>query len=460
MTTFMQDIENKVASVLLHSQELDHLNGIHQLIEQWWEAKQFFIEKFGSCIHDAGPVEFELTDKEKDMRLDEFIETVDYQYDNSPLANFIHANRKDFFNNRLSQDYSPELRKGMKMIRAFKFFETNETILKELQDRASMIIQENKVHGNLYLSVHPLDFLSSSENTYNWRSCHALDGDYRAGNLSYMLDSCTVICYLADPNKVYKLPRFPEDVQWNSKKWRMLLFLDEAGEAMMAGRQYPFMSKSALRLVQKAYLDNDYCNSLYWSDWYHESIHEVESTDDRRTLTLNDCYAYINHRLYAMRDIIKDVKGSRHYNDLLYSSVYKPYYCWSNFPKSSKWRPKFTIGSACICPRCGEASIAESESMVCEDCRYDERDFYYCDCCQTRVPRDEVWYVDGSEGYVCQTCYESQTGKCDACGQLHYKSNLIFSHGNEQWRCFFCHHTRAPSQLEFLFDEDEDTLPF
>ena len=28
------------------------------------------------------------------------------------------------------------------------------------------------------------DYLSLSENAFNWRSCHALDGEYRAGNLS------------------------------------------------------------------------------------------------------------------------------------------------------------------------------------------------------------------------------------------------------------------------------------
>ena len=84
----------------------------------------------------------------------------------------------------------------MKLVRAFKFFETDKELLNEIQSVASMIIQEDKIEGTLCLSVHPLDFISSSENTHNWRSCHALDGEYRAGNLSYMLDKTTVMCYL------------------------------------------------------------------------------------------------------------------------------------------------------------------------------------------------------------------------------------------------------------------------
>ena len=71
--------------------------------------------------------------------------------------------------------------------------------------------------------MHPLDYLSLSENTYNWRSCHSLDGEYRAGNLSYMMDKSTVICYLKSNDDVI-LSNFGPEVKWNSKKWRVLLY--------------------------------------------------------------------------------------------------------------------------------------------------------------------------------------------------------------------------------------------
>ena len=84
--------------------------------------------------------------------------------------------------------------------------------------------------------MHPLDFLSLSENTYNWRTCHSLDGEFKAGNLSYMIDSSTFIVYLR-PEKTYNiLLTFPNTVQWNSKKWRMLMFLSDDYQMMFAGR--------------------------------------------------------------------------------------------------------------------------------------------------------------------------------------------------------------------------------
>lgn len=126
----------------------------------------------------------------------------------------------------------------MKLVKAFKYFEENPRSLEDIQNYASRIIQEDKIEGTLCFSVHPLDFLSVSENTYNWRSCHALDGEYRAGNLSYMVDRSTFICYLRGAEN-QKLPHFPEDVLWNSKKWRMLLYMEDKRRGLMAGRQYP-----------------------------------------------------------------------------------------------------------------------------------------------------------------------------------------------------------------------------
>ena len=89
--------------------------------------------------------------------------------------------------------------------------------------------------GDFCISIHPLDFLTSSVNTYNWRSCHALDGEYRAGNLSYMVDKSTIICYLKGANNA-KLPMFPDDVPWNSKKWRVLIYVSDYWDLLFAGR--------------------------------------------------------------------------------------------------------------------------------------------------------------------------------------------------------------------------------
>ena len=126
-------------------------------------------------------VNFELGPKEKNMRIDEFISTLQGRYDNYDLAMFVEKMKEGFFDNEVPFDYTldngQKISKGMKLVKAFKYFEEDKSLLTDMQNHASRIIQEDRIEGTLCLSVHPLDFLSNSENDSNWRSCHSLDGE-------------------------------------------------------------------------------------------------------------------------------------------------------------------------------------------------------------------------------------------------------------------------------------------
>ena len=152
-------------------------------------------------------------------------------------------------------------------------------ILQEKHIPYNSNIQENKVTGTLCFSVHPLDFLSSSENNYNWRSCHALDGEYRAGNLSYMLDKSTIICYLKGAEKV-KLPLFPEYIPWNNKKWRVLLHFSENWDIIFAGRQYPFESEEGIEIVRTLLLSKINKDVFSYCKWTDPVIYEIPDSYD------------------------------------------------------------------------------------------------------------------------------------------------------------------------------------
>ena len=149
-------------------------------------------------------------------------------------------------------------------------FEEDEKTLSAMQDYASTVIQENKITGKLCISVHPLDYLSSSENTYKWKSCHSLNGEYRAGNLSYMCDTSTIICYIKGEEEA-KLPNFPSDVLWNSKKWRVLLNISDYKDIVFAGRQYPFSSIDLLNKVKDILISKTKILAPWgYSNWTNE----------------------------------------------------------------------------------------------------------------------------------------------------------------------------------------------
>lgn len=204
-----------------------------QLFDRWYKAKRYIIDELfdGKLIYQfEEKMSFELSDTVKEKKIQEFLNRIEDFWHNSELYNFVKEQKSGFFNNEVISDYDIEekrIRKGTKMIKAFKFFASGKE-LENIQNDASRLIQENKVEGYLCLSVHPLDFLSSSENNYKWRSCHALDGEYRAGNLSYMTDTTTFMCYLkGDDEDKEILPHFPSSVPWNSKKWRTLMYISE-----------------------------------------------------------------------------------------------------------------------------------------------------------------------------------------------------------------------------------------
>jgi hypothetical protein len=473
MISTIQTVKSDFDKVIAHSQGIANPQ-TQELLEQWYEAKKDIIEAWGGLIVESSqPVTLHLSEATRRERLNEFIDTVEYNYDNCALAGFLEFMRKDFFENRTSEPFplgeGAFIPKGMKIIKAFKFFESQPAVLEDLQTRASMIIQENSVSGTLCLSVHPLDFLSASENTHKWRSCHALDGEYRAGNLSYMLDRSTIISYLKTDNGLHKLPSFPEDVLWNSKKWRMWLFLEDQREALFAGRQYPFFSATALDLVQVLYTEYTAKDKLsHWSTWYNDyivSFPRKSNAPDRDCDLDGGRHVALGGRIYLMSDLVKEPLEPLHYNDLLYSSCYIPYYSWNRRPQDWERKLQFNIGSMPKCLECGKELIGEIDggSMRCYDCeskRSDGNDanFVHCVCCDRRVPRRLAHWGENVNGWHCRDCWESETAECGSCGDRWYKVDLVFNREKQAHLCPCCRGERKPTTPPGW--EIWDALPF
>ena len=139
--------------------------------------------------------------------------------------------------------------KGTKLARyinkkVIPFFETiPEVITPEVLERVkvafkaltlelSMINQKyvnNK--GTLCLSIHPMDYVTMSDNSYDWCSCMSWmeEGEYRRGTLECMTSPMVVIAYIKGSSKFSG---------WNNKKWRELFVVTEEGILGIKG--YPY----------------------------------------------------------------------------------------------------------------------------------------------------------------------------------------------------------------------------
>ena len=460
----IKDIQEKFNRIVKYSQHLDGEVNSDELFEDWRRNKSVFIQRWdGQLIKELGEMTFHLSDDQKAKVVNDVIEKIDEIYQKSGLGypdfkeddliQFILMNQYNFFDNVTIDEYKNRdilVPKGMKILRAFKFFCNDKDLLNDIQSVASMAIQNDKITGTLCMSVHPLDYLSVSENVHNWRSCHALDGEYRAGNLNYMADPTTVVCYLKSNHK-YELPRFPEDIKWNSKKWRVLLFFDDTYRFMMAGRQYPYFENSLLLPIKHEVERMFERKFSGWFDQYVTSttLHSFlddENESNRYETPYAMKYIPVGQRLLRLKKFVQDEPGTLQFNDLLESTTYEyPYY---SFALERNWRgdyyhepshvggsyiPKIRVGKKCTCLECGKEDITMSEAFLCKHCMIkehqvgDSEEFGICHWCHEPFLWDEGGYLKGQydESYpTCPSCMEDTGRSCSECGELYHESIL------------------------------------
>lgn len=475
----IKEIQPLFNEVISYSQGID-INKIHsdKTFANWALNKVFFYRAFGNqCIREFGEVEVHMSMQAKENEFQSFIRWLNRTHNYkviSYLTTYLldKITPKEFFENKTDKilnikTYDEEektLPAGTKVIRAFKFFISDEIKLRQIQDKASEIIQQDKTKGVLCLSIHPLDFLSLSENASNWRSCHALDGEFRAGNLSYLMDKSTIVAYIKSKEDK-KIPRFP--FPWNDKKWRNLLFFDECHTTIFAGRPYPYSSLGALTEVKKALGQLPTFDAAAQSNWRQDRIINLayetynEETEERnKTSLLEDeaatevfilerhmnkfIYNPSTQSIHSIESLMKENQNQFcHYNDLLYSSTYFPLYL--SLSHYSFLRPKgFEIGHEAYC-LVNENHIIDPERrtdlMICDDCaeEYDPSFQIQCACCGNSVSSEDAVYVEDIDMYVCSRCYEHNMGTCGHCGR-NVPINFLYTNKNnsEQHLCSAC----------------------
>lgn len=345
------------------------------------------------------------------------------------LCDFIKANKESFYENIVSVPQG-NATIGMKLIKSFKYFLTKEDNLQWAQDTASKYIQKNKMEGTLCLSVHPLDFLSLSESVSDWRSCHALDGEYRNGNLSYLLDSCTFICYLKCDGEAC-LPHFPLSVPWNSKKWRTLMFLSEDSELLIAGRQYPIDIEGIMDALLKNFVPASGLIEDEYTNWL-ASIPKDFNAKGFRSNFMDSSYMRFDQELIATSKIYQRNPNTCEFDDVLFSNDYSPIYA---VKKRFSWEykgiilPVIKVGGPTKCLLCDDLAMEGTDTMLCENCEltYGSADndyFTFCDNCHSHIYKDSSSIVGDNNETLCEWCAAKLASECDDCGCLFYNEDL------------------------------------
>ena len=253
----------------------------------------------------------------------------------------------------MSADYQPTekaplLKKGTKMSRAFNKVCTyygvdklhpetvdGKTVYpynKVFAEYADMV-SDLKRKMQFIISLNPLDYLTMS-NGVNWKSCHnILDGCYKAGTISYMLDATSIITFVVQGinDDIHKIPK----VYRQMYHYKNNLFIQS--------RLYP--------------QGNDGATDLY------EKFRGFMIKEFSNLLGVNGEWTYKNGPIYCTSHINS---VGKHYRDYKYNGDTGIFYPTSK--ESDIQNLKMTVGHETICANCGHTFNDSARYLVHYHC--------------------------------------------------------------------------------------------
>lgn len=261
----------------------------------------------------------------------------------------------------------------------------------------SQILNQKSLKGNLCFSIHPLDFLTMSDNNCGWSSCMSWteEGDYRLGTVEMMNSEYVVIAYLEAEDSMHLVDGY----RWNNKRWRQLFIINE--DMIIGNRQYPYDNKD-LEIVCLNKL-KDLMHSIgfgpYTSDLTIIKNHHVNNINDKKVMISYDTdYMY------------NDLYGDRTGLIALDNINTKEYYV--NF------------SGPAVCIDCGEiidgSNFVSHSMLVCDSCG----DYYHCDNCGELISSQcYERHVLNDGTIVCDDCYQDLP-QCDICEDIVLSSDI------------------------------------
>lgn len=274
----------------------------------------------------------------------------------------------------------------------------------------SQVLNQKSLSGTLCLSIHPMDYMTMSDNDCGWDSCMSWigEGGYRQGTVEMMNSNCTIVAYLKSEDEFSTYT----GVKWNSKKWRQLFVVND--DLLIGVKAYPYQNDNLseavidwLRELAEKNLDRKYCSTTVIE---YEKPFRISTKNGEKDVYLDalDGYAMYNdfgsaeHHHMALVDGF-DTNKKKYYGDAddiayLYSFAYH--------------------GSE-QCMVCGSTQhdFANESCLACKNCQT----LIHCDCCGDPVAN----YIEIDGQYLCEYCYDTRTRECAVSGELHLADGMI-----------------------------------
>ncbi len=269
----------------------------------------------------------------------------------------------------------------------------------------SRILNDKVLTGTMCLSIHPLDYITMSDNPYDWESCmNWMDGgQYRMGTVEMMNSPYVVVAYI----KGDKPLRF-YDHTWNGKKWRNLFIVDYDFITSIKG--YPYQNREMDEFCIK-WLKSLAAQNL---DWHYETEiaeYNPDSNDDCVVFnSLEDGRIYFTFETGVMYN---DFGNSNTSHMIIRRNFNKDsVYCYYSGETECMYCGRFLDNA-----QDNNDDIEETGYVICNECCK----YVQCDCCGcSERSYDDLYELDGE--YYCETCYNDHAVE-DIMGETHNYDN-------------------------------------
>ena len=400
------------------------------ILREWNKSKQTLFNIFGEKLMLEKEIEIEDGDNKKIREINNYLNstnpgtdfinsirklfTFNGTYFEDTYATYNLTQAKQLFTNRVAKEFSYRNKDGkiVKVPEGAKVMRVLQKIAKEFdlpdfeifRNHISRITETRKSKVKFTLSIHPLDYMTMSDNANGWESCMNWTqgpGSYRAGTIEMMNSPVIVVAYITTK------PYYPANtsIEWTSKSWRELIIVHP--NTICSVKSYPYYNIAFDKALVNwlADLVEEKTEWRYNRKKPQESLEScsyIEAWQDKED---KDNHFLLN---FATNEMYNDFGNTDNYG------------IFSVNPPDNKYRT-FAINYSglmtCMC--CGEDGYwsDDTEAVICEDCEPS----IYCYCCGERVNTNDAIEVDGE--WVCEDCY-NDLHRCMCCEDTHFDDDL------------------------------------
>lgn len=312
----------------------------------------------------------------------------------------------------------------------------------EFRNKISDISTSSSIKTNLVLSIHPIDFMTMSDNNCGWHSCMSWTnhGSYSNGTIEMMNSNMVLVAYLESGT-----PYYFDNNSIPNKSWRVLVYVHK--NILLIGKSYPYtnyeVNKKVLEEVYKLVNKN-----LKWDYQYKDQEYM-------------DLHPYHDNYMVATRSL--SLLSSRYhkriliytngmYNDIIEDKDYI-YKCYRNYVDHTI---KINASGKCSCMLCGkEIEHVGSDSKYCDKCS----DQYRCSNCGTVSMDNELYSV---EVFRASDSYSLVRKICSCCIDDYWYDTLhkVALLKQELFDSMISENNHAYNKIYILIGDEEDVVKF